>query len=112
MASGVNLKEKSGVGIPEAVCRCTQPHSGNSCDVVGAKLRWSCCSFGSITDVEGGGGGGGAGEGMLHGQQPVPHITLPRLTSIKSPNLLPRLERTLQLHYTRGHSKGSNRYRL
>ena len=27
----------------------------------------------------------GGGRGMLHGQQPVPHITLPRLTSIQSP---------------------------
>ena len=31
------------------------------------------------------GGGGGGGGGILHGQQPVPHITLPRLTSIQSP---------------------------
>ena len=29
-------------------------------------------------------GAGGEG-GMLHGQQPVPHITLPRLKSIQSP---------------------------
>ena len=32
------------------------------------------------------GGGWGGGGGMLHGQQPAPHITLPRLTSIQSPN--------------------------
>ena len=36
MASGVNLEQKSGAGVPKAVCRCTQPHSGNSCDVAGA----------------------------------------------------------------------------
>ena len=36
--SGVNLEEKSGVGVPKAVCCCSQPHSGNSCDVAGAKL--------------------------------------------------------------------------
>ena len=56
MASGVNLEEKSGVGVPKAVCRCTQPHSGNSCNVAGAKLSWPWCSFGSITDVERGEG--------------------------------------------------------
>ena len=83
MASGVNLEEKSRVGVPKAVCRCTQPHSGNSCDVAAAKLEWPCCFFGSITEVERGGGGGGGGGGMLHGQQAVPHITLPRLTSIQ-----------------------------
>ena len=38
MASGVNLAEKSRVGVPTAVYRCTQPHSGKSCDVAGAKL--------------------------------------------------------------------------
>ena len=82
MASGVNLEEKSGVGFPKAVCRCTQPHSGNSCDVAGAKLLflWIHHRHG-----EGGGGGGGGGGGMLHGQQPVLKRTLPRLTFIQSP---------------------------
>ena len=82
MTSGVNLAEKSGGRVPKAVCRCTQPHSGNSCDVAGARLYWSCCSFGSITDRE------RERErerwGMLHGQQHVLHITLPRLTSAQS----------------------------
>ena len=39
MVSGVNLEEKSGVGIPKAVCRCTQPHSGNFCDAVVANYN-------------------------------------------------------------------------
>ena len=38
VVSGVNLEEKYGVRVPKAVCRCTQPHSGNSCDVAGAIL--------------------------------------------------------------------------
>ena len=50
-ASGVNLEENSGVGVPKAVCCCIQLHSGNSCDVAGVKLWWPCCSFGSITAI-------------------------------------------------------------
>lgn len=37
-ASGVNPKEKLGVGVPTAVCICFQPHSGNLCDVFSCKL--------------------------------------------------------------------------
>ena len=37
-ASGVNPEEKSGAGVPKAVCGCLQLHSGNSCDVGSTKL--------------------------------------------------------------------------
>ena len=59
------------------------------------------------------GGGGGGGRDMLHGQEPVTHITLPRLTSkpLTYLHLLPHLERTLQLRNTRRRNTGINRYR-
>lgn len=72
-ASGVNLEEKSGVGVPKAVRHCHQPRSGSSCDDAGAKLYRPCCSFGYISVVERG--------DVLHGQHAVPHIIPPRLTS-------------------------------
>ena len=42
MASGVNLKEKSGVGVSKAVRGCIQPLPGNSCDVAETKRIGSC----------------------------------------------------------------------
>lgn len=63
-------KNKSRAEVPKAVHCCSQHRSGKSCDTVVAKLNWSCCSFGSITGVDGG--------DLLLGQQLV-YITLPWL---------------------------------
>ena len=88
-ASGVNLEEKSGVGVPKAVRRCLQLPSGSYCGGAGAKLSWPYCSFGSTSDVERG--------DVLHGQLSVLHITTPRLTSTVT-------HLHSHIHNLRGHS--------
>ena len=106
MASRVNPEEKSGVGVPKAVYRCTQPHSGNSCDVAGAKLfLWIHHRRGSGWEGAGGGGGGG---GMLHGQQPGPRITMPR----QSPTPTSTPGNYTPASPSAWRQRGSNRYRL
>ena len=76
MASGVNLEEKSEL----YTTTCWQLLRRRWCQTVMALL------FLLIHHRRGEGGGwGGRGGGVLHEQQPVLHITLPRLTSIQSP---------------------------
>ena len=86
MASGVNLERKSGVGVPKRFVVVLNLILAIPATSLVPNCNDLAVPLDSSPTWRGGGGGGGEGvKGMLHGQQPVPHITLPRLTSILSP---------------------------
>ena len=81
MASGVNLEEKSGVGVVRQFVVVL-----NLILTTPATLLVPTCNGPAVPlDLSPTWRGAGGEGGMLHGQQPVPHITLPRLSSIQSP---------------------------
>lgn len=70
-APGIDLEEKSGAGVPQAVRRCNQSRSGNSCDVNGPGPNRPCRSVRTSHRC-------GRGRGvLLTGQELVLHIPLP-----------------------------------